>query len=1254
MKSHLTCLAALAVIFSATSLFADAIHDLALTPEMLKALEALPMKTVKRSGKSAPNFQKLEAAHLGDNCILLKLTLDRQMPAESNIVVYVDIDNNAKTGRKDSAHVGVDLMGMFNKGKMDGRIIGLKGTTITGTIDKNTLWLLITSPLLIKDNRVYLKMHFLSQEPGLKTSYVKDARYSFPVNAKLKPPIPVKQRKTTGVDPRDWRYSNDQVKYLPLKDKGLKAEDIKNYAPVKSGRPCPEALFAKNTGPAGKGSISYQQIPVELLEETGIAHTADIRFGFPLPQGAIFNTKHFQVLDPSGKTVDAQYTATAFWPDKSLKWVLIQFPASLKSREKAVYNIQFGCNIKSNLKSGNLTFSDNGGSVVVNTGVLKAVIGSKLLNEVWYKNKLVGGFQPDGLILTDENGNKFTSAADKPVISLEESGPEYLVVKLSGSYRDTKKRKYMKYVVRLKFRQNSPVVDLTITHINDYLKTEFTDITSLNLPFTSATSKSQDKHKTQSWRAFQMDDQYAMVDGKKVEQQIDGSLEIDRKSGNITMAWRDFWRRYPKAYQIKNEDFVLGILPEQPNRDFGKNLPFYLMFPFCEGKYRFKWGMSFTERLRFDFSGKTPAKTLQADIDLPVIAVIPADWYARTKAFPYVTAPQGKQFSAWDSFVKRFFNAHMNLKMRQREYGYFNYGDWYGERGRNWGNNEYDLAHGMFSSFVRTGQRAYYRLAINAARHQADVDIVHAYPDPYYVGSNHQHSIGHTGIWSQRPKHATWTHPYDFHTSAENGHTWCNGMLDAWMLAGDPVAMQSAYELGEHITWAMAPAFKRLGTHERSAGWSLKAILNLYKLTHDPLYLDAAGKIALIAFKEQKANGAWPHRLPLDHARGEKNLYGNNIFLLGILLSSLKDYHEVTGDPKAEKAFLAGVDWVCQSYDAKNMGWPYSALKDGESVGPAFSSLNMLIIDGIAYAAKITGQEKYANIAQNAMTSRIIGGPGAVGKSMAQAIIYSDSIMRNLNTYYQKNDPKNAASIVSLESIALQRAKIPDKKRFDVRGPDDKVFYVKLKTTDPVITLSRQKHGSRPKGWQFCNVTVFDRNGKKVFFQQYKPEDEFTRKIKLSGKKGSIFKVIFHDDMRGICDISGHDVQIMLHLAPGTTLGRIGSAKVYLTVPEGTGAFSIKLQGVHTGPYGMLLLQPDGKIGGFVESANSGKCLLPWASGIADKDSSSRKLNVKVPKGQDGKVWPLIIWAAGDAGLQVHGIPEYLTLNKEIMFKTNH
>ncbi|MGI6610676.1 MAG: hypothetical protein ACOX4G_09230 [Limnochordia bacterium] len=115
----------------------------------------------------------------------------------------------------------------------------------------------------------------------------------------------------------------------------------------------------------------------------------------------------------------------------------------------------------------------------------------------------------------------------------------------------------------------------------------------------------------------------------------------------------------------------------------------------------------------------------------------------------------------WDRFVSESYLGHIGKKTSAREFGYLNYGDWFGERGRNWGNNEYDLAHGFFMEFVRTGDRRYYRLALAAARHQADVDIIHAYPDPTYVGANAEHSVGHTGAWSQHLPHATWSKAFD-------------------------------------------------------------------------------------------------------------------------------------------------------------------------------------------------------------------------------------------------------------------------------------------------------------------------------------------------------------------------------------------------------------------------------------------------------------------------------------------------------------
>ena len=38
-------------------------------------------------------------------------------------------------------------------------------------------------------------------------------------------------------------------------------------------------------------------------------------------------------------------------------------------------------------------------------------------------------------------------------------------------------------------------------------------------------------------------------------------------------------------------EIAIGILPEQPDPLYGRDMPHHLQFPLCEGKYRFKWGL---------------------------------------------------------------------------------------------------------------------------------------------------------------------------------------------------------------------------------------------------------------------------------------------------------------------------------------------------------------------------------------------------------------------------------------------------------------------------------------------------------------------------------------------------------------------------------------------------------------------------------------------------------------------------------------
>ena len=190
--------------------------------------------------------------------------------------------------------------------------------------------------------------------------------------------------------------------------------------------------------------------------------------------------------------------------------------------------------------------------------------------------------------------------------------------------------------------------------------------------------------------------------------------------------------------------------------------------------------------------------------------------------------------------------------------------------GRNWGNNEYDFAHCFFMQFARTGNRDYFRVALRgrAAPGRRGLHPRLSRPllrrrQPAPLHRPHRQLVGTAAARHLEPRLRRHGRRQQ-RPHLDHRHGRC--LAPCRRRAGDGRGLG----VGEHITWAMSRDFKTLGTHERSAGWSLKAILSLYRSTYDPLYLEAARRIAAVALGEQKFNdgGAWPHPLPEDHAGG--------------------------------------------------------------------------------------------------------------------------------------------------------------------------------------------------------------------------------------------------------------------------------------------------------------------------------------------------------------------------------------------------
>jgi len=486
-------------------------------------------------------------------------------------------------------------------------------------------------------------------------------------------------------------------------------------------------------------------------------------------------------------------------------------------------------------------------------------------------------------------------------------------------------------------------------------------------------------------------------------------------------------------------------------------------------------------------------------------------------------------------------------------------------------------------------------------------------------------------------------------------------MMDAWYLTGDARIMEACLGLGEHIASAMSRTFHKLGTHERSAGWSLAATMALYRGTGDPVYLEAAQRIAAVPLREQKFDegGAWPHVLPRDHSGGHYGARGNNLFLIGVLLSGLKDYHEETGDAATAKSLIAGVKWVVKSWDEHAEGWPYSATTEGDAlysrVGPG---LNNLIAEPVAYVGKLTGDQRLIDIAETAFAAIARSGSPSFGKSVAQKMHFTASTMGLLQAWYAKHREDQGAKVLDGSGAGMERfiAKTRDAKRHSVRAPDVKTFYVKAIAKEAELIATRRPHGAMRKNWEFGTIEVRDAKRQIVKQGEFSTDGkhEFRASLKAEAP-GAVYRVVVKDDQRGVWSLSGTGLHAVMQTMPGFRIGGVGRARFHFFVPRGTGEFSVKLLGVHRGPYGAAAITPDGKIAAVRQATNVGLTHIKGAPQPAGADAarhSATGLLKVTPDAKDtDRRWSLVLWAHMDIGCELQGVPPYLALKRDEWFR---
>ena len=768
-----------------------------------------------------------------------------------------------------------------------------------------------------------------------------------------------------------------------------------------------------------RGTVSRARLPLSCANDYPDALKAwPVSQGLPFPCGALVSADHLRLQSAAGTEIPLQVTVLGYWPDYSIKWVLLDFQTDLPAKETSAFVLEYGTEVRRAKVTRPLDLEVTAAGATVDTGVLKAELSSArpgLMGRVYLDRNGDGRFAEDELVSGPGIGESAIavagatdSSAQQPAkLTVLRRGPLHCIVRVEGEIRPGEAR--YGDAVDLHFYAGKPWVGTNHTFVNRDGRATFTKLDSLSLSqplnlggavrgqFGAAATR--DVAATAGalagpatlWQGF--DDAYRITgalgtsEGRRAANWAD---ETGRAAG-VTVAVRYLWQLYPKSLTLRPDGIEVGLMPRfapgayrvSKEGELEDKLYYYLK----DDAYKLKLGVSKRHELLWVFHGpqEGPAAAEAAAFDEPPVLKADPNWYCASKAFGDIlpSSPQlGGLFATYENAVGKAAEGFLSSRERGREYGMLNFGDWWGERGRNWGNIEYDSQYAFYLQFVRSGDERFLRIGEQASRHNHDVDMIWA-GDPHQIGKVYAHCIGHTGGY--------YDHMINNQGSPSGGcsvtHSWCEGYLADYFLSGDPRGLEAAT--------ALTDVYDKYKTANydfdicRDNGWHLILTMGQYRATSDPFYLNAA-RIILARTKEREApGGGWVREMMPGHCYCLPRHRGEAAFMLGILLSGLGDYNQVAHDPDVDRMIAQAAHWLireCWVPERKSMR--YTSCPVSSSGG----GLSELITEGMM-AGYLSRPDKVLGEVVRTGTVEAVRRVDGFGKSFTQQIRRTPAIL---------------------------------------------------------------------------------------------------------------------------------------------------------------------------------------------------------------------------------------------------------------------
>lgn len=678
-------------------------------------------------------------------------------------------------------------------------------------------------------------------------------------------------------------------------------------------------------------------IDLHLYEESYLDRVSEpVTCGVPLARGYC-NSADELVLKIGGQPVPVEIREISRWPDGSLRWVHLDFQVSVPEGRLINASLDKGKRAPVDSK---LKVEETPRAITISTGRLKVEVSRRNFNvfnrvrvsseDGRYFKTLVSPHRR-GLVAW-AGKQEFLAANDTlSVVEIESSGPMRLVLRAEGNLQNTTGLKLFRYICRLYFYSDSPVVRLAFTFENrDPVIENKVALQGLHVEipttirgaggaydigkpggniqgiFPSRVSMAWALVNSSSLSSFGTESFFEIAGSPKEEKSSElGWISLGSSKGMVGVGLRYFWQMWPSILEVNASGLIrAGLFPQRIN----SSIDIYS-------------GVARTHYLRFAFLGVGDPELIGSLVNScqqPLLALASTSYYCQeTRAFGNIfdrdlrnyPKENRKIVEHVDNELDYGYSHMMNIidertvnGVTRDSYGFLNWGDglhyaWVpgedSELNLSWNHHYYDLPHMSCIEFARTGCPCWLDYFLPQAHHLMDVHMVHFDPDNELNGHNRYcPSTDHVRL---DPKDASDYQTAKVYVHPNQNHSKTQGMFDRYLFTGDERSFEVALKALE-----FAASFGAYGDFKqpRGAAHQVMTLVYGYRITGDKRYLD----IARSSFEKW-----W------EHFQTTETKFTRRFFQVGLLLEAFIDLYEETGDRRIIEFTRQAVDWMLEN-----------------------------------------------------------------------------------------------------------------------------------------------------------------------------------------------------------------------------------------------------------------------------------------------------------------------------------------------------